>query len=143
MDMHGGIFFVGGRGCVLAGDGGFPPESESHDSWEPAADILEMEGGFLVQVDLPGVEASSVEAIMEGNSLLIRGVRRMVCPDLSKRYVRMEISRGSFSKAINLPAPVAADEAGAVLRDGVLEIRLPRGRQPGFMLARLRIGSAG
>jgi HSP20 family protein len=137
MAMHGKIFFVGGRGCVLAGDGGFRPESQ--DAWQPAADILELEGGFLVQVDLPGVDAASMEALIEGNSILIRGVRRIACPDLSKRYVHMEISRGSFSKLINLPAPVSADEATAVLRDGVLEIRLPRGRVSGFLMDRLRI----
>ncbi len=143
MSTFGKIFFVGGKAGMMAvgGGGSFSGAVDGQDIWQPAADLLEVEGGFLVQVDLPGVESSSVEAIIDGQQLLIRGVRRALCPSQSKRYIHMEVSRGEFGKVIVLPEPVAEDNCKAVLRDGVLEIFLPFGQRSVFSVITLRIQS--
>jgi HSP20 family protein len=130
MATFGGFFFSGARngnpadGEIFSSIPDGPP-----DVWQPAADIVETEEGFLVQMDLPGVEATSVEAMIEGSRLLVRGIRRAVCPGRGKRYIHMEISRGEFGKTIVLPAPVSGEGASALLRNGVLEISLPRERR--------------
>ena len=139
MSHFGKIFFVGGRGGLHSVDGSFSGAVDNRDIWQPAADLLEVEGGFLVQADLPGVDAASVEAIVDGQQLLIRGVRRAICPSQSKRYIHMEVSRGEFGKIITLPEPVAEDNCQAVLRDGVLEIYLPFGQRHVFAITQLRI----
>jgi HSP20 family protein len=41
-------------------------------------------------------------------------------------YYRCEISRGEFSRMLTLPADVDDTKAKAELRDGVLEISLPK-----------------
>ncbi len=138
MSQFGKIFFVGGGN--LHSVGGFFSESiDNPDVWQPAADLLEIEGGFLVQIDLPGVDAASVEAVVDGQQLLVRGVRRAICPNQSKRYIHMEVSRGEFGKLINLPDPVSEDNCQAMLRDGVLEIFLPFGQRRVFAVTQLRI----
>ena len=139
MASFGKIFFVGGRWEFPSMGGHFSGSVGNPDVWEPAADLLEVEGGFLVQVDLPGVDARSVEAIIDGQTLLIRGVRRALCPSQSKRYIHMEVSRGEFGKAITLPETVAEESCQATLRDGVLEIYLPFGNRPIFAVTQLRI----
>ncbi len=141
MSQFGKIFFVGGRGGMLTvgGGGSFSGAVDGQDIWQPSADLLEVEGGFLVQVDLPGVEAGSIEAAIDGQSLLIRGVRRALCPTQSKRYIHMEISRGEFGKVIPLPRPVAEENCRAALRDGVLEIYLPHGGRPALTVTTLTI----
>lgn len=139
MSHFGKIFFVGGRGGLHSMGGSFSGAVDNPDVWQPAADLLEIEGGFLVQVDLPGVEAASVEAIIDGQHLMIRGVRRAICPNQSKRYIHMEVSRGEFGKVIALPEPVAEDNCQAMLRDGVLEIYLPFGNRHVFAVTHLRI----
>lgn len=139
MSMYHKIFFVGGRGSVLGGGHGFSGSSEGSDIWQPAADLIEVEGGFLVQMDLPGVDAAAVEAVIDGQLLIVRGVRKAICPSRSKRYIHMEVSRGEFGKVIPLPEPVAEEKANAVLRDGVLEIFLPFGKTSAFSVATLRI----
>lgn len=139
MSMFGRIFFVGGRGGVLAVGENFSGSADHQDVWQPAADLLEIEGGFLVQMDLPGVDAASVEAVVDGQRLLVRGVRRAICPNRSKRYIHMEVSRGEFGKVITLPEPVSEENASAVLRDGVLEIYLPFGQRSAFSVTSLRI----
>ncbi len=140
MSAFGKFFFVGGKGGLMAvSGGGFSGAVDSQDVWQPAADLLEIEGGYLVQIDLPGVDAASVEAIIDGQQLLVRGVRRAICPTRSKRYIHMEVSRGEFGKVISLPEAVAEDNCSAVLRDGVLEIFLPFGERPAFSVVTLRI----
>lgn len=139
MSHFGKIYFVGGRSALHSFGGSFSGGADNQDAWQPPADLLEIEGGFLVQVDLPGVDAGSVEAVIDGQTLFIRGVRRAICPSHSKRYIHMEVSRGDFVKAIGLPEPVAEADCHAMLRDGVLEIFLPFGTRPVFSVINLRI----
>ncbi|MDR1533879.1 MAG: Hsp20/alpha crystallin family protein [Planctomycetota bacterium] len=141
MATFGGIFFLDSRNGIAAGEDFFSPAAGSHDAWQPAADILEIEDGYLVQIDLPGVDAASIEVLIEGGGVLVHGTRRAFCPVRGKRYVHMEISRGEFRKAIALPAPISEEGAAAVLRDGVLEIRLRHGRRPALASSRLRVGT--
>lgn len=138
MSHFGKIFFVGGSNLHSV-ESFFSESGDNPDVWQPAADLLEIEGGFLVQIDLPGVDAASVEAVVDGQQLLVRGVRRAICPDRSKKYVHMEVSRGEFGKLINLPDPVSEDNCRALLRDGVLEIFLPFGQRRIFAVTHLRI----
>lgn len=139
MSHFGKIFFVGGRGALSSFDGSFSGVVDNPDIWQPAADLLEIEGGFLVQVDLPGIDANSVEVVIDGQTLFIRGVRRAICPNQSKRYIHMEVSRGEFGKAIVLPETVSEENCKAVLRAGVLEIFLPFGTRNIFSVTHLRI----
>lgn len=139
MSMHGKIFFIGGRGTIMGVGGNFSGSSEGMDVWQPAADLIEIEGGYLVQVDLPGIDAASIEAVIDGQTLFIKGVRRAICPSRSKRYIHMEVARGEFCKVIHLPEAVEQDSANAILRDGVLEIFLPSGKRSYFSITTLRI----
>jgi HSP20 family protein len=41
-------------------------------------------------------------------------------------YFRSEISQGSFLRSVYLPVEVDSDKANAELKDGILEIRLPK-----------------
>ncbi len=139
MSQFGKVYFVGGRGALQSVSGAFSDGGDSIDVWQPAADLLEIEGGFLVQVDLPGVDAESVEAVIDGQQLHIRGVRKAICPGQSKRYIHMEVSRGEFGKVICLPEPVSEENCRAALKDGVLEIYLPFGQRHVFAITQLRI----
>lgn len=139
MSSFGKFLFVGGTAKIHGVGGNFSGASDNQDIWQPAADLLEVEGGYLVQVDIPGVNASSVEAIIDGQLLIIRGVRKTLCPSRSKRYMLMEISRGEFGKVIALPEPVSAESSHAVLRDGVLEIFLSIGPRSIISVTSIRI----
>lgn len=139
MSSFGKFLFVGGTGKIHGVGGNFSGAADNQDIWQPAADLIEVEGGYLVQIDLPGVDASSVEAVIDGQLLMIRGVRRALCPSRSKRYILMEVSRGEFGKVIALPEPVSEENCHAVIRDGVLEIFLPTGARSVIAITSLRI----
>jgi HSP20 family protein len=44
-------------------------------------------------------------------------------------YYRCEISRGSFSRTVSLPAQVDTARSSAKFKDGVLELKVPKKEQ--------------
>ncbi|MDR0363141.1 MAG: Hsp20/alpha crystallin family protein [Planctomycetota bacterium] len=143
MAFYGKFFSIGGRPGSGANAGGdtFANAVNSSDVWEPAADVLEVEGGIVVLMDLPGVDRDSLEVTVDGIYLIVRGIRRGVCPGVTRRFVRMEISRGFFGKIIPLPGGVSASRCEARLTDGVLEILVPFGKKTTYAVNTVRIYS--
>jgi HSP20 family protein len=92
----------------------------------PLADVYETSDGFVVQLDLPGVDPAEVGVTVDGDRLVVRGSRRPVEKTRPEAFHRMERSFGSFSRAFTLPAPVDTDHVTAHYRDGLLRIDIPK-----------------
>jgi HSP20 family protein len=58
--------------------------------------------------------------------LTIKGEKKEEKEHKGKHYHRVERSYGSFTRAIDLPAPVMTDKIKAEDHNGVLEITLPK-----------------
>ena len=101
-------------------------------TWTPLADAYETGEGFVVILELPGIEQDDVEVQVDGDSLTVKGRRRGLGqrPD---RYHRMERSHGPFLRAFKLTDEVDPARVTAQLRDGLLRLELPkvRGRSSG------------
>ena len=77
-----------------------------------------------VVVELPGVEADSIEVAVAARTLLIAGVRqRPQVPDA--HYQQMEIETGPFQRQVRLAEDVDPEHARASFENGVLTIELP------------------
>ena len=73
-------------------------------SWQPPIDMLETEREVLILVALPGVEPDRVEAVIDGNDLLVGGAR-ILPPELRTAVIhRLELPQGRFERRIPLPA---------------------------------------
>ena len=90
--------------------------------WTPAADIYETESGFLLALDLPGIDREALEIDAEDNRLIVKGTRTITD---SKQY-RTERPRGKFLRTFSVPGSVDQSKIGAEYKDGVLQIRLPK-----------------
>ena len=90
----------------------------------PSVDVIELPDEVLVQVDLPGVPAESVELSLVGNMLSIAATR--VRPERSNeaRIHLQERVVGRFQRAIPLPAAVNDEAIRAETRDGLLTVTL-------------------
>ncbi len=94
--------------------------------WTPAADIYETETGYLIALDLPGIDREALEIDVDDNRLMVRGTR----PINETRQHRSERPRGKFLRTFSVPGSVDQGRIGAEYKDGVLQIRLPkRGEQ--------------
>lgn len=90
----------------------------------PAADVVEEDEQLRVLVDLPGVHDNDLDLTLQGNSVVIEGERRDPHPGTTPR--KGEIHYGKFRREVLLPCEVIADNIDATLKNGVLEIKLPR-----------------
>jgi HSP20 family protein len=98
-------------------------------AWEgrmPKLDVVDRDNEVLVRVEVPGVKKEDLEISVTGDLFTIKGKTRHEEKEEKGDYYRCEVSQGSFSRTVTLPAMV--DEAGgkAQLKDGMLEVTLPK-----------------
>ncbi|HEX2825348.1 MAG TPA: Hsp20 family protein [Burkholderiales bacterium] len=96
--------------------------------WNPNVEICEHGDQVRVCVDVPGVEESNLQVELEEGYLTVRGERQDERAS-EPGHRRSELHYGSFTRRIPLPEGVDADNARAILRNGVLEVRIPRVRR--------------
>jgi len=89
-------------------------------------DVAETNAEVTVTASLPGVEPDDVEIAVTGNKLTIKGETSSQTEEEGATYHRQELRRGTFYRALRLPAKVDADAAEATFENGVLNLRLPK-----------------
>ncbi|MFP4112835.1 MAG: Hsp20/alpha crystallin family protein [Spirochaetota bacterium] len=94
--------------------------------FSPAMDVVENDDGFLVSVDLPGVDRKDLEISVADNILTIKGEKKGDREEKESTYYRKETWEGSFQRTLSLPHGVDAEKIDAKMRDGVLAISLPK-----------------
>ncbi len=92
-------------------------------SWTPPVDIMMGPERVRVIVEVPGVDSSSLEVRVEGDNLIVEG-RKL--PPMVKRVLHTEREYGDFFLVIKLNEDVTPSSARASLRQGVLEVEIPR-----------------
>ena len=101
---------------------GFPASGLS----TPSMDVFKKGNDIVVQMSVPGIDASNVEIeIDEKNILTVKGSTKKKTEVDDKNYYKREISHGSFFRSMMLPAEVKRDKAKAEVEDGLLTINIP------------------
>lgn len=106
-------------------------------AWKPSVDIYETQEAIVVRAELPGVDSGELDLFVDGLTLVLRGNRATATPESCLTYHLMEIPFGPFERVVSLPAPVSAEQARAVYKNGFLDITLPKtspGRQGRIIL---------
>ncbi len=95
--------------------------------WQPAVDVIDDGIAFRVEVELPGMSSRDIAVEIFGRCLVVRGSRpRPPEASAARRFHLMERPIGGCEVAVTLDEPVRAEDARAVLNDGVLTVTLPR-----------------
>ena len=96
-------------------------------AWDPSLDLVDDGEKLRLLIELPGVEAGDVRITIRGRVLTIRGTKKgRVRPREGIRFFCMERYFGTFVKSVSLPRPVNNREAKTLLKNGLLEVILPR-----------------
>lgn len=111
---------------MMAGDvfGGLVPAAS--EIFAPDIEVKETKDAFVVCADLPGVREDDIEVDVTGNRLTLSGKREEERRDESDRYFAYERSYGSFSRSLTLPEGADMENVRADLKNGVLEISIPK-----------------
>jgi len=102
-------------------DAGAGDEFERAD-WTPASDIYETNSGYLIAMDLPGIDREALEIDINDNRLVVKGTRAIA----ESRQHRTERPRGKFLRTYSVPGSVDQAKIAAEYKDGVLQISLPK-----------------
>jgi len=94
----------------------------------PLVDILESDQALLLLSDLPGVADSGVEVTVEKNILTIKGTIGEEVP-AGFKLTHEEFGVGDYERSFTLPNEIDRDGIQATMRDGVLQLTLPKVKQ--------------
>ncbi len=91
----------------------------------PNVDIHENQDELLLVVDLPGVAADQVQIDLDKDTLTIFGRRPATAPE-GARVIAGQGFGWDFKRQFTVPSQIDQDRIKADLKNGVLEVRLPR-----------------
>ncbi len=89
-------------------------------------DVIDRDKEFLVRGELPGVEKDDVEVTISGSRLTIEAERKFEEVDEKEEFYRHELGYGKFMRTVALPEEVDVEKIHAELKDGILEVTLPK-----------------
>jgi HSP20 family protein len=95
-------------------------------AWEPAVEVADTKDTVVVKAQVPGIPKDNIQVHVTDDSITLKGEMKEEEKKEEKNYTRREFRYGAFSRTIALPAAVQADKATAQLKDGVLEITIPK-----------------
>ncbi|MBI4864884.1 MAG: Hsp20/alpha crystallin family protein [Candidatus Riflebacteria bacterium] len=98
---------------------------QSEALFVPRADILETQDALIVIADMPGVDEKSVDIQVERNLLTISGRTEAESYE-GFQLGYQEFETGQFARQFALSDEVDVNRIEASVRNGVLEIRLPK-----------------
>lgn len=79
---------------------------------------------FVIEMDVPGIDADSLDVSVEHDTLTVRG-ERPEPTDNNRTWLVGERSHGIFSRQVSLGTSVDTDKVTAEYTDGVLRLRIP------------------
>jgi HSP20 family protein len=101
-------------------------DAEPGADWSPAVDILETRDRIVLRADVPGIPVSQLEVKIENDRLVLKGERGFDPGAQREEFRRIERPFGRFARAFSLPRSVEASGIRAEVRNGVLEVVLPK-----------------
>ncbi len=92
--------------------------------WCPAADVYRSQDGWIVKVDLAGVQPQDVAVIIDGDLLRISGSRRDGTCGEGVSHYQLEITYSRFEKMIRFPRSIEHAAIERDYHDGLLILHL-------------------
>lgn len=89
-------------------------------------DMAETAEGLAVRAEVPGFTAKELEVSIEPHRLTIAGRKETKEEHKSKKLIYQERCSDQILRVIDLPVAVDADKAAGTLKDGVLELKMPK-----------------
>jgi HSP20 family protein len=95
----------------------------------PRLDLFEEKEALIAKVEVPGIKKEDLTITVEDETLTVKGSFHTAEEVKDNEYYFAERATGGFQRTVPLPAKVHADKVTATLRDGLLEIRLPKAEE--------------
>lgn len=99
---------------------------------QPLIDLADNGKEYVVKAELPGINKDDLNIEITENAIEISGETKTEQKeeDKDKGYIRRERRYAKFYRSLPLPENVLTDKADAVLKDGILTVKLPKAAPP-------------
>jgi len=105
---------------------GRAPSRMGDGTGEPAVEVSDTPEAVIVKAQMPGVSKEHIQVDVTDDVLTLKGEMKEEKTKEEKNYHRREFRYGRFARSIPLPAMVQSDRATAQLKEGILEVRIPK-----------------
>ena len=95
------------------------------DNTWPRTSVYETPDALLFVAEVPGLTDKDLDVTLKDDVLTLSGERKVAPPE-GAQVLRQEQRPTRFARSFALPFPVVADGLTAELKDGILNVRLPK-----------------
>jgi len=92
----------------------------------PPLDFIDEGTHYVIHAELPGFTREDVEVQVTSDGLSIRAKKETEKEDTQKNYLHRERVYSSFERSVAFPEDVNAAKAEGNMKDGILELRIPK-----------------
>jgi len=109
-----------------------PAPAEEDSNWvadqegQLTIDVYQTDSDIVIKSTIAGVKPEDLDIQINNDMVTIRGERRKEDEVRDEDYYYQECYWGAFSRSIILPVDVEANKSEAIMKNGVLTIRLPK-----------------
>jgi HSP20 family protein len=96
----------------------------------PSMDMYEEGNDLVVKAELPGITRKGLDISIEDDVLTIKAEKKGETERKEGGYYYRELEYGHFERCMTLPSRVDAEKVTAHLKNGVLDIRMPKTEVP-------------
>jgi len=97
---------------------------------ELSVDVYEEDNHVIIKSTVAGVRPDNIEVVVDDDTIAIRGKRQQEETIEKDKYFYQECYWGGFERILKLPVEVNDEGAEAILKNGVLTVRLTKIKKP-------------
>ena len=94
--------------------------------WNPSTDIYQTADGWVIKMELAGIDSEDLEVSTSNRNLSIKGQRKDSFIERNWVHVSMEILYSSFERLIELPSNADLASVKTEYRNGMLIIKVKK-----------------
>lgn len=107
--------------------------------YRPQIDVTGDDKQYEINLDVPGLSQQDLSVEVSGDVLVVKGHKEEKNESDNKQFYRVERSYGAFQRTLSLPQDAISEDIQASLKDGVLNLRIPRRDTPASQVKHIPI----
>lgn len=112
----------GGTTRALSGTSGWGGDG----AFRPNLNVSSDNESYQISMDVPGLTETDLSIEVRGDVMTIQGQKREETENKDRHFYRVERRYGAFQRTLALPEDANVDQIKATMKDGVLNLRIPR-----------------
>lgn len=93
---------------------------------EAFTDLIDAGNEYRVRAEIPGIPKENLNVTVTAKSIEIEGEAKTDIEEEKEGFVRRERGYSKVHKSLSFPEEAIPDKADATLKDGLLEVRIPK-----------------